>query len=215
MPRKANPMTAVLKNLSVAEVRALFEKKMKQEKKRLPALKAKLKTLMKQVAQITKELEAIEGVAAKPVRKRRRMKKRAAKKVVAVRKKTVKKTAKKAGRKKAAKKAVKKTRKKVAKRAVKKTAKKAKAVKPRAKKAVKKKVAPAKKTGARKVTVRQAIATAIKNAGKPIGPSEISKGIISQKLLPSPSKSLSKQVANALLKHDEFTRVAKGKYGLK
>ena len=78
-----------------------------------------------------------------------------------------------------------------------------------------KKAKPVKRTGKRKVTVRQAIATAIKSAGKPLGPTEISQTIIKKKLLASTSKSLAKQVANALLKHDEFTRVAKGKYGVK
>jgi hypothetical protein len=218
MPRKANPMTAVLKNLSVAEVRALFEKKLKQEQKRLPALKAKLAALMKRVDRVNRELEAIEGKAdVKPVVKRRRRKKKAAVKKIVVRKKAAKKKVVKAARKKAVKKAAKKAVQKAAPKKRAKKAVKAKVVKKKAatKKTTVQKAKPVKPAGAKKVTVRQAIATAIKNAGKPIGPAEISKAIIEQKLLANASKSLAKQVANALLKHDEFTRVVKGKYGLK
>lgn len=85
MVRRTSPKAA-LTELSIAEIRALLEKKLAQDRTRLTSLKAKRSKVASQLQKLESEIAAIEG--AKPIR-RRVAKKRA----VAV-KRVVKKAAK-------------------------------------------------------------------------------------------------------------------------
>lgn len=105
--RKAGGLSA-LKKLSTSELRELLEARLAQERKRLPALRAKSAKLAKEIAKIDAEIAAIEGTAPaakKPVRRKKRVARKAAPKPAPAAKKA---KAKRRPAKKAAKKAAKK-----------------------------------------------------------------------------------------------------------
>ena len=108
MVRKSTGGLSALKKLSTSELRDLLEARLAQERKRLPALRAKSAKLAKEIAEIDAEIAAIEGTApaaekpAKPkrkaVRKAARKSAPAAKKAKKAKGRPAKKTAKKAAR---------------------------------------------------------------------------------------------------------------------
>jgi hypothetical protein len=195
MPRKADPMTSLLKKYSAGDLLAAYEKKANQEKKRLPALKKKRSELQSKIDDLTAEIEAIEsGSTAGAAAPARAPKKRRGRRPGRPPKKAAKKKAVRRGRPAGKKKAAKRGR-------------------PAAKK--KSPGRPRGRAAKGKMTVRKAIEQVINDAKNPIGPTEIREAIQSKKLLSTPTDSLSKQISNALYKYPEFVRAKKGKYVVK
>lgn len=203
MARKSRSRKPRLDALSLADVRALYQKLAQKELSRLPELKARHAELSKELRHLAEEIAAIEGAALVPAQ------------AVASRpavKKGVKKAAAKSPSKKAA--------------PAKKTA-------PTKKSASAKKSSPAKKTTARKSapkkkaasrsrassksggpTLREAIRQVLSSSPEPLSPKEIRDAIVSQDLVKNRTRSFHQQVTGTLSRNPEFKRVVAGKYSI-
>jgi len=80
MVARKSDIKSILKNLSTSELRELLDAKAKQERKRLPGLKARLRKLQKEIAKIDQEIAGIEGTSSGTVAKRAPGRRPAAKK---------------------------------------------------------------------------------------------------------------------------------------
>jgi hypothetical protein len=192
MARRGRKKKATALSMTLVELRTLYEDLVRQEAKRLPALKAKQQKLSSELAEVTQEIEAIEGPAPAPKRRGRRKgaagKRRPGrpKKVVAAAARPTEKPRRPGRPKKSA--------------AITPTGK------PRGPKGMRK---------GRNITLRQAAAEVLSKAGKPMGPSEVGRAILDQEIFTKVSKSFGQQVNRTLSVNPEFKKVGRGQYSLK
>jgi hypothetical protein len=224
MARRGRKKKVAVTEMTLTEIRKLYEQVALRERGRLPELKARQAELSAELETVNVEIAAIEGVApvaapaAVPAR-RGRPKRAAAKAPRAGRVKKVKaeapKTApKRRGRPPKAKAA--KAEKPVPAKAGKKRMgrpRKVKAAAPAAgESATPRRGRPRKEGG--ELTLRQAIANVLSESTSPLAPSEIRDVIIQKKLIARITPSFHQQVTGTLSRNPEFKRIGKGKYSL-
>lgn len=224
MARRGRRKRVSINEMTLTEIRKLYEQVALRERERLPELKARQAELSAELATVNAEITAIEGVvpaaAAAPARRGRPQKAVARRRKAGRQKKVQVKAAVAAPRRRG--------------RPPKaKAAKAVKAAKPAAKAPKKRPGRPrkAKETGAapaetqrprrgrpRKegggITLRQAITNVLSESSVPLAPSEIRDVIIQKKLIPKITPSFHQQVTGTLSRNDEFKRIGKGKYSL-
>jgi hypothetical protein len=192
MARRGRKKKATALSMTLVELRKLYEDLVRQEAKRLPALKAKQQKLSSELAGVTQEIEAIEGPLAAPKRRGRR-KGTGAKR--------------RPGRPK-----------KVTAAVAEPTEKPRRPGRPKQSAAAKptgKPRGPKGKRKGRNITLRQAAAEVLSLAGKPMGPSEVGRAILDQRIFTKVSKSFGQQVNRTLSVNSEFKKVGRGQYSLR
>ncbi len=224
MARRGRKKTVSVGEMTLSEIRKLYEQVALRERERLPELKARQVELTTELETVSLEIMAIEGVvmgSAPAPKAAGRAKKVAAKRVAAGRQKKVRGKVTEAA---APKRRGRPPKAKVAKAA--KAAKVVKAEKKRAGKPRKVKTAeaaatetlqprrgrPRKESG--ELTLRQAITNVLSESGAPLAPSEIRDIIIEKKMIPKITPSFHQQVTGTLSRNPEFKRIGKGKYSL-
>lgn len=222
MARRGRRKKVSVAEMTLTEIRKLYEQVALRERERLPELKARQAELSAELATVNAEITAIEGVvpaaAAAPARGGR-AKKAAAKRASARRGRAVKAAVavaapKRRGRPPKAK-AAKAVKAKAAKAAKKTAAKPRKANEAKAASADAsrpRRGRPRKEGGA--LTLRQAIANVLSDSSAPLAPSEIRDIILQKKMIPRITPSFHQQVTGTLSRNAEFKRVGKGKYSL-
>jgi colicin import membrane protein len=226
MARRGRKKKAAATEMTLTEIRKLYEQVALRERGRLPELKARQAELSTELETVNTEIAAIEGVvpvaapAAKAAPARRGRPKRAAAKapragrVKKVKAEAAKAAPKRRGRPPKAKAA--KAEKPVPAKAEKKRMgrpRKVKAVAPAAGEAATPRRGRPRKEGG-DLTLRQAIANVLSESTSPLAPSEIRDVIIQKKLISRITPSFHQQVTGTLSRNPEFKRIGKGKYSL-
>lgn len=231
MARRGRKPKPAINQLSLLELKALYEQAAAREKKRLPELRDKRAGLLAELHSVNEEIDAIEGAsgssastsapAPAPAKRRGRPKGSGVKRKPGRPKKTAAVAAPVAAPvvKKAAKKAAKKSAKKVGRPAGTKKAAAKKVGRPAgAKKAAGKKAGgrrgPRTKRGGSEMTLREACALVLRKFKKPMSPQDIKDALLSNKVFTNVPKSFHQQVTGTLSRNPEFKRLAKGKYTL-
>lgn len=219
MARRGRKKKVSVAEMTLTEIRKLYEQVALRERERLPELKARQAELSAELMTVNAEITAIEGVvpaaAAAPAR-RGRAKKAAAKRATAGRRRVAKAAVVPAAPKRRGRPPKSKAAKAVKAKAAKKTAgrpRKAKVAKAAPADASRpRRGRPRKEGGA--MTLRQAITNVLSESSAPLAPSEIRDIILQKKMIPKITPSFHQQVTGTLSRNAEFKRVGKGKYSL-
>lgn len=219
MARRGRRKKVSVAEMTLTEIRKLYEQVALRERERLPELKARQAELSAELTTVNAEITAIEGVvpaAATAPARRGRAKKAAAKRASAGRRRVAKAAVVTAAPKRRGRPPKGKAAKAVKAKAAKKTAgrpRKAKAVKAAPADASRpRRGRPRKEGGA--MTLRQAITNVLSDSSTSLAPSEIRDIILQKKLIPKITPSFHQQVTGTLSRNAEFKRVGKGKYSL-